>query len=260
MPAGQVRGVPQPPGARVEGARGADDDPVDVGAGEPGLLHRPVQRVGHLAHHAVGTPAGCRQLELPDRRPGHVRDGGDDAPLVHIEPRHMGGARVHHVELRVGSGAPLAGPGGDDQTGRLQPGQELRGGGLGQARELADPGAGERAVLQQQIEGGPVVHGPQYPGVPGVVPVIVDAPTLVDSVRKLSYSGRTVRRRSPGRQWGAPIGQSKCDLRHELWLAVRVTVGDRSGRSCSTWPRSVEVWGQWVNPAQRRPARRRCGP
>lgn len=70
VPAGQVRGVPQPSGARVEGARRADDEPVDVGAGEPGVLHRPVQRVGDLAHHAVGAAGpGSPAPNSPTVRP-----------------------------------------------------------------------------------------------------------------------------------------------------------------------------------------------
>ncbi len=163
VPAGQVRGVPQPPGARVERPRGADDDPVDVGAGEARVLHRPVERVGDLAHHAVGAPPGGGQFELPDGPPGHVRDGGGDAPPVHVEPGHMGGARVHRVELGVGSGASLAGPGGHDEPGGFQPGQQLGRGGLGEPGQLPDPGPGQRPVLQQQIQRGPVVHGPQDP-------------------------------------------------------------------------------------------------
>ena len=73
----------------------------------------------------------------------------------------MGGGRVDRVQLRVGARAARGGAGGQDQPGRLQAGQQLRGGGLRQAGELADPGPGQRAVLQQEVERGPVVHGAQ---------------------------------------------------------------------------------------------------
>jgi hypothetical protein len=49
VPAGQVGGVPQPPGGRIEGPGRPDDDPVHLGPGEPGGFHGPVERVGDLA-------------------------------------------------------------------------------------------------------------------------------------------------------------------------------------------------------------------
>lgn len=178
VPAGQVRGVPQPPGTGVEGPRRPDDDPVHIGAGQPGVLYRPVQRLRHLPHHGVGTPPRGAQLELPDRLTGHIGDGGDDPLGVHIQPSDMGGPRVHRVQLRIGPRPPGHGPGGDNQPGRLQPRQQLRGGGLGEPGQLSDPGPRQGPVLQQQIEGGPVVHGPQNAGVPGVVPATSAAPAL----------------------------------------------------------------------------------
>lgn len=125
VPAGQVRGVAQASRAGVEGAGGADDDPVHVRAGEPGLLDRTVQGARHLPGHALGPPPGGGQFELADGLTRHVGDGGDDPPGGHIEPRHVGGPGVDRVELGVGPRPPLAGAGGDDQPGGFQPGEEL---------------------------------------------------------------------------------------------------------------------------------------
>ena len=80
---------------------------------------------------------------------------------VTSRPGRVGGARIDHVQLGVGARAALAGAGGEHQPRRLQAGQQLRGGRLRQAGELADPGPGQRAVREQQVEGGAVVHGAQ---------------------------------------------------------------------------------------------------
>ena len=80
VPAGQVGGVAQPPGGRVEGAGRADDQPVHVGAGEPGGLHRPVERLGDLPHDAARRAGpGCGSSNSPTVRAGDVGDGGEDA-------------------------------------------------------------------------------------------------------------------------------------------------------------------------------------
>lgn len=162
MPAGQVRGVPQASGGRVEGAGGGDDDAVDVGAGQPGGLHGSVERLGDLLDDAVGAAAGGRQFELADGGPGDVGDRRADPQRGDIESGGERGTRMDGVQLGVGAGPPLRGAGGDHQTGGLQPCQQLRCGGLGEARQLPYLGARERTVLQQQVERGPVVHGAQY--------------------------------------------------------------------------------------------------
>lgn len=163
MPAGQMGGVPQPPGAGVEGAGRADDDAVQIAPDEVGGLHGPVERVGDLPHHGLtrSTPRGAH-LELPDHVPGDVRDGGPDPLGRHIEPGDVCGARVDRVQLGVGPRPPLGGPGRHHQPRRLQPCEQLRRGRLGQPGELPDPGTGQGPVLQEQIEGGAVVHGAEY--------------------------------------------------------------------------------------------------
>lgn len=165
MPARQVGGVAQPAGVGVEGAGGADDEPVDVVPGEPGRLHRPVEGIRHLPYDGLGgPPARSGELELSHRPSGDVGDGGADALRRDVEPGGVRGTRIDHVQLGVGARPPLAGPGGEYEPRGLQPGQQLRGGRLGEAGELADPGAGERAVLQEEVEGGTVVHGAQDAG------------------------------------------------------------------------------------------------
>ena len=69
VPAGQVGGVAQPAGAGVEGAGRADDDPVQVGAGEPGGLQRAVDGLGTTCSTAP-----------PARRPRSVRQLGARRP------------------------------------------------------------------------------------------------------------------------------------------------------------------------------------
>lgn len=170
MPAGQMGGVPQPAGVRVEGAGGAHHHAPQIGPHQSGGLRGAVQGVGHLPDHAGAASAGGREAELADGASGDVRDGGPDALRVHIDPGGVAGRGVDRVELRARSGSPLAGAGGHHKTGGLQPRQQLGGGRLGEPGQLADLRAGERSVFEQQVEGGAVVHRPQHAGVPGVVP------------------------------------------------------------------------------------------
>lgn len=227
MPAGQMRGVPQPPGGRIEGTGRTDDEPMHIGPGHPCGLHGPVERLGDLPYDTLGAPPRGRQLELPDGGAGDIGDGGVNALRRHIEPGGEGGARVDGVQLRIGPGPPLGGPGGDDEPGGFEPREQLRGGGLGEAGQLPYLGARQRPVLQQQIERGPVVHGAQYArstgcgsGCTGCTPGCgsghdgCTCPSAADvlswTVRKVSYSaGRKVSRMSGGSQWSARPRQPK---------------------------------------------------
>lgn len=109
--------------------------------------------------------AGCRtrggQLVLAHGAAGDIGDGGEDALGRDIQARRVGGPRIDGVQLGVGARPPLARAGGQHESGGLQPGEELGGGGLGQPGQLSDPGPRERSVREQQIEGGAVVHGAQ---------------------------------------------------------------------------------------------------
>ncbi len=163
VPAGQVGGVAQAPGVRVEGARGADDQAVEVGAGQSRRPHRAVQGVGDLPDDGgAAAAAGGGQLVAADRAAGEVGDGGADPPAGDVEPGDVGGGRVDPVQPGARAGTALGGAGGQDQSGGLQAGQELGGGRFGQSGEPADPGARQRPVLQQEVQGGAVVHGAQH--------------------------------------------------------------------------------------------------
>ncbi|MDU0299486.1 MULTISPECIES: hypothetical protein [unclassified Streptomyces] len=114
---------------------------MDVRAGESRRLHRAVQGVGDLLDHGHGGPAAGRGQFVPaDGAAGDVGDGREDAVRVHVESGGVRGGRVDPVQLGVGARAALGGAGGEDQSGGLQAGQELGGGRLGQAGELAYPG------------------------------------------------------------------------------------------------------------------------
>ncbi len=162
VPAGEVGGVAQTARGGVEGAGGADHEAVDVVPGEARRLHRAVQGVGDLLDdRGAGAPAGGGQFVPADRAAGDVGDRGEDPLGGDVEPGGVTGGRVDLVELGVRARPAFGGAGGQDEARRLQAGQELGGGRLGQAGELADPRTGQLSVLQQQVEGGPVVHGAQ---------------------------------------------------------------------------------------------------
>lgn len=162
VPAGQVAGVAQLAGLRVEGAGGRDDQPVHVGAPEPGGLDGLAERLGHLCDGVAALPVGV--FEAADHLAGEVGDGRRDPVGGDVESTHVGGAGVEGVELGVGPGLAAVGAGGHDQPGGLQPGQQLGGGGLGQAGQVPDPGPGQRSVRQQELQRGAVVHGAQQAG------------------------------------------------------------------------------------------------
>lgn len=162
VPARQMGGVAEAAGVRVERARGGYHRPVEVPAGQSRRLHRPVQGVGDLLDDGHGGAAGRGgQFVTADGAAGDVGDGRADPVRVHVQRGGVRGGRVHGVEPGARARAALRGAGGEDQPGRLQTGQELGGGRLGQAGELADPGTRQRAVLQQEVQGGTVVHGAQ---------------------------------------------------------------------------------------------------
>lgn len=162
VPAGQVLGVAQRPGVGIEGSRGGDDDAVEGGALEPGVLDGPAEGPGD----PVDGPGalGVRELVAADHLAGEIGDGRDDAARGDVQSGDVGGARVDPVQLGVGSGAAAGGAGGHDQPGGLEAGQQLGGGGLGEPGEPADPGTGQGPVLQQQVQRRAVVHDAQQAG------------------------------------------------------------------------------------------------
>lgn len=71
--------------------------------------------------------------------------------------RRRGGSRTARRSDRA---AGLAARGAH-QAHRFQSAEQLGGGGLGQAGQLSDPGAGQWAVRDEEVEGRAVVHGAQ---------------------------------------------------------------------------------------------------
>lgn len=162
MPAGEVAGVAQPAGLRVEGARGADDHPPQVGAVQPGGLDGLPEGLGHLIDGLRALGVG--DLVGGDDRARDVGDGRQYPLRGDVEAADVRGPRVDRVELGAGAGAAAVRAGGDDESDRFQTGQQLGGGGLGQPGQVPDTGPGERAVRQHEFECGPVVHGAQQAG------------------------------------------------------------------------------------------------
>ena len=139
VPAGQVPGVPQPAVHRVEGARGADGEPVQPAAGDPGGGGGAVDRVQDMGDRVGAGPARRRQLVLAHGPAGDVGDGGQDPGRRDVEGDDVGGVRVDGVQLGARPRTAVRVAAGDDQAGVGQPGQQLSGGGLGQPGELAEP-------------------------------------------------------------------------------------------------------------------------
>ena len=114
------------------------------------------------------TPTGSSvsrwSLDPADHRTGDVGAGGDHPVRPDVHADDVGAARHDGVELgvRAAPAGLLADPG--DQPALLQPLDQLRGGDLGQAGQLAELGAGQRAAFEQQLQRRTVVDRPQQAG------------------------------------------------------------------------------------------------
>lgn len=99
---------------------------MDVVAGQPRRLHRAVEGIGDLAYDGpCGAPPGGGQLVLAHGPPGDIGDGGEDTLRGDIQARRVRRARIDRVQLGVGTRAPLARTGGQNETGGFQPCEEL---------------------------------------------------------------------------------------------------------------------------------------
>ena len=121
-----------------------------------------------VAHRVRAGPARGAELVVADRAPGDVGDRGEDPGRGHVEGHDVGGVGVHGVQLGARAGPAVGVAAGDDQPGVGQPGEQLGGGGLGEAGQLAELGARQRPVLEEQVERGPVVDAAEQAGGPGV--------------------------------------------------------------------------------------------
>jgi hypothetical protein len=115
----------------------------------------------HHADRVVAVVGGL--LDPPEDGTGDVRAGRDHLRGTDLDAYDKGTRGYHGIERRVRT--PPAGlltdPG--DEPALLQSFHQLGSRHLGQARQLAELGTGQRALAQQQLKGGPVVYRPQQP-------------------------------------------------------------------------------------------------
>ncbi|GGY70103.1 hypothetical protein GCM10010363_59020 [Streptomyces omiyaensis] len=145
--------VPEPAGRRVHRALDADHHPLR-------RLRRRNPAEGGAQRHEQGVPAGPGRrgrLRLAEHGAADVRGPHRDPLRRHVDGHRVGGRRIEPVRLRDAPGEPGAQAVADDQARVLQAGEDLGGGGLGEAGETADLGSGEGALTEQQVEGGAVV-------------------------------------------------------------------------------------------------------
>ncbi len=159
VPPRQVPGERDLAALRVDQAGRAEYDPANPLQGGAGRLGRlddggvhDLDRVVALADRHVGAP---------DDVAGDVGRGRDHVLGTGLDPDDERGGRHDRVHLGVGPApAGLLADAGD-QAALLQPLDQLGGGDLGQPGELAELGPGQRAAVEQQLEGGAVVERPQ---------------------------------------------------------------------------------------------------
>ncbi len=163
VPAGEVAGVAELAGRRVERPGRADDQAVQVRPVEAWLEHGGVESIRDVLQRGDPGSAPGADLGPPDDVAADVGDRRDDVARRDVERGDVREDRVDLVELGAAARTPFADTRGDDQTATLEPGQQLRRGRLGQTGQLTEPGARQRPVLEQQVEGGAVVHAAQQP-------------------------------------------------------------------------------------------------
>jgi hypothetical protein len=178
VPAGEVGRVAEPAGGGVEPTGRADRDAVQPVAAQPGVAERAVDRLHDPLDRALGAPAGSGQLEAADHLAGQVGDGRTDPGRRDVQAGDVRDAAVDLVQLGVGARPAGAGPAGPDEPGAFEPGEQLGGGRLGQAGEVAERGAGQRTVREQQVEGGAVVHRAEQAGCTGCAGHVLTLPSL----------------------------------------------------------------------------------
>jgi hypothetical protein len=110
--------------------------------------------------HRIVTVLG-RLLDPAEHRSGDVRAGGDGALGTDLDPDHERTRRDDRVQrgVRTAPAGLFADPG--DESPFLETFHQLGSGHLGQTRQLAELSTRQRPLVQQQLERGPVVDGPQ---------------------------------------------------------------------------------------------------
>ena len=108
---------------------------------------------------------GVRQLVLPDGAAGDVRNRGEDPGRGDVERRDVRRVRgSRRTAGRAGRARRAVLPLATTSPAASSRVSSWDGGRLGQPGELAEPGARERAVLEEQVEGGAVVDAAEQAG------------------------------------------------------------------------------------------------
>lgn len=160
VPGGQPGGVAQFAGDRVDQSGRADADAVQRTG--PGLARGAFQQGGGLFGGGLGVGvAADGQGRLGQRGAEQIGDDHRDAPGAYVEGGEMGAVGGDPVQPGVGAAAPGTGLADHtDQTGALQPFDEVGDGGPGEAGQGLQLRGRQRTVLLEQSQGEPVVDGP----------------------------------------------------------------------------------------------------
>ena len=149
----------EPVAAGVVGGGNAEHHGVEVAQLHAASAAGVAEHLADRRHRVLGTGEVGGRGHLAQHVPGEVGDGGGQPVLVDVHGRDEGGALVEAVQLGVGARGAGGGAARHDQSALGQALQELGRRGLGETRQAGQLCAGERAVLQQQLEGDPVVDG-----------------------------------------------------------------------------------------------------
>jgi hypothetical protein len=157
-----MSGVPEPAGDRVKGAWCTNHRGGEVFSVQPDRTHRLVDDVSDAQ---LGGGIAARRAEpcTAEDLTSDVRDRCSSQHGGHVEADSVAEARIEPIGLRLrptDAGAPAI---AHHRADREETGEQLPGGWLGESGELAELGAGDRAVRQQEFHGRPVVDRPEQP-------------------------------------------------------------------------------------------------
>ncbi|CCA54334.1 hypothetical protein SVEN_1047 [Streptomyces venezuelae ATCC 10712] len=159
VPGGQAGGVAQLAAGRVDEAGSADGHGVQpVGAR---LLHGPFQEGDGLLDGGTGAVVVADGYGgLRERGAEQVGDGDGDGAGADVERGEVGAVGDDPVQLGVGAPAYGSGlPHDVDESGALEPLDEVGDGGPGESGEVLELSGRQRAFVLEQSQGDPVVDG-----------------------------------------------------------------------------------------------------
>jgi hypothetical protein len=161
-------GEPQVTRARVDRTGRADHDLPQIRERQPGGLAGGRQARQEAADDLVRrAPRGHRVAVFGQGLAGHVGDHDVHAAGRQVDRGDVRDGPVDGPELGAGATSTAAQSLPDDDTFVLQPGQQLRGRGLGQADRVLELRTREGAVAQQRVDGRAIVDLTQQPRASG---------------------------------------------------------------------------------------------